>query len=628
MAEHFKYYPSDEATVTPWNARFSYPSQANKAEKLTPRIPPKNGSTFNPGQQIFMDFPAQGYVNPLNTMINMDVVLIGPTNTQSNGLNTLPFACRFQNNIQCIFNRVRMLYGGNELEAMYNYNVIVRFLTETCATNQLSTVDGTSITDGVGGTMMATIPTFTTTSSTVTAATGGPGQTSFEVALGISSFPIGTYVFISPSATNNYAGIYQVVGGTSGSTGTIILNLPFTGAPSPLPSVSGVSAQEGKVNTRQAYIQGVEGNFIGAEGTPQQTLGSGSDLAPLSNSQALPAGISVGNAPFVVRRYQINLALGLLTQDKLIPTKYMASQLRIELTLEQANACIYQPVGFSSNITPPTYAVGNVLLIPEIIEFDDTYDSQFLAGLEGGGIPIKISTWHWYQFTTSSSSSLSLQIQERSRSVKGIVAIQRRGQASFAYDNHALLYDTNQAVNSTDGTTMTDYQYRLGGRYYPGAPVQLAFNTGSHFSNGGAESFQEMQKFLNNVGDYRLQPNVSVLNWAVCANTSTPINLLPEYDYSYDLIGYQSSGQQITVLRESAYSAYAGNLPSCCYANCINFETSNGVEISGLNAEEQSDIAYVVRWSAPQASGFLVECYPYIDKMLVLRPNNVLELIE
>jgi hypothetical protein len=65
MAEHFKYYPSDEATVTPWNARFSYPSQANKAEKLTPRIPPKNGSTFNPGQQIFMDFPAQGYVSTI-----------------------------------------------------------------------------------------------------------------------------------------------------------------------------------------------------------------------------------------------------------------------------------------------------------------------------------------------------------------------------------------------------------------------------------------------------------------------------------------------------------------------------------------------------------------------------------
>lgn len=34
----------------------------------------------------------------------------------------------------------------------------------------------------------------------------------------------------------------------------------------------------------------------------------------------------------VTRRYQVQLALGLMTQEKLIPTKYMASQLAIELS--------------------------------------------------------------------------------------------------------------------------------------------------------------------------------------------------------------------------------------------------------------------------------------------------------
>lgn len=63
MADHFKYFPSDENVVTPWNARYSYPSQANKATKMTPRIPPKNGTTFTPGQQIRLEFPAQGYVS-------------------------------------------------------------------------------------------------------------------------------------------------------------------------------------------------------------------------------------------------------------------------------------------------------------------------------------------------------------------------------------------------------------------------------------------------------------------------------------------------------------------------------------------------------------------------------------
>jgi ribosomal protein S30 len=33
--------------------------QANKAVKMTPRIPPKNGGTFTPGQVIRLEFPAQ-----------------------------------------------------------------------------------------------------------------------------------------------------------------------------------------------------------------------------------------------------------------------------------------------------------------------------------------------------------------------------------------------------------------------------------------------------------------------------------------------------------------------------------------------------------------------------------------
>lgn len=82
----------------------------------------------------------------------------------------------------------------------------------------------------------------------------------------------------------------------------------------------------------------------------------------------------------VTRRYQVQLALGLMTQEKLIPTKYMASQLAIELTLETVANCVfadylqsagapgfgYTP-GLASQIT---YAVSNVNLIPEILEFD------------------------------------------------------------------------------------------------------------------------------------------------------------------------------------------------------------------------------------------------------------------
>ena len=59
---------------------------------MTPKIPPKNGTNFAPGQQIRVEFPAQGYVNPANTTLMMDVVLVAPTNSST-------FAVRFQNNV-------------------------------------------------------------------------------------------------------------------------------------------------------------------------------------------------------------------------------------------------------------------------------------------------------------------------------------------------------------------------------------------------------------------------------------------------------------------------------------------------------------------------------------------------
>jgi len=60
MASHFKWYPAESEVVVPFNAQYSFPSQANKAMKMTPRIPPKNAATFTPGNVIRLEFPAQG----------------------------------------------------------------------------------------------------------------------------------------------------------------------------------------------------------------------------------------------------------------------------------------------------------------------------------------------------------------------------------------------------------------------------------------------------------------------------------------------------------------------------------------------------------------------------------------
>jgi hypothetical protein len=531
MSAHFKWYPASEEVVVPWNARYSFPSQSNKAVKITPRIPPKNGAVFAPGQVMRLEFPAQGYVNPLNTTLEFDVTLFGAGGTSE--------TTRFQNNIQSIFSRVRLLYGATPLEDMINYNVIVRSLTEWTATNTHMTMDQTSIAEGIGG---------------ITVATDGGG---------------------------NY----------------------------------------GVCNVRQKYIQGISVNTQ-VTGVPFVT-GTNFGNVPTSSSAAIPAGIVGNGQTAVTRRYQVNFALGLFTQDKLIPTKFMASQLAIEITLEQSAACIYSTSGSGTQVAP-IYGVGNVNLIPEILEFDASYDSMFLAGLRDGGVPLKFSSWHTFIFSSGMSGNINLLVQERSRSVKALFAVQRRQQPNIAYDSGATLFDTS----SNGQSSLQTYQFRIGGRYFPAAPVQCASNVGGAISNGGAEAFVELTKALNITGDYRLSSGCNTLKWAVQNNGG-----LQEFDFSGKLRFFGSNGVPTVGAGETNASSFGGDMGSQCFAMAVDLETSNGVEISGLNAEEQSDIALIANWTSAQVTGASavpssLEVYSYYDAMIVLRENNVLELIQ
>jgi hypothetical protein len=369
-------------------------------------------------------------------------------------------------------------------------------------------------------------------------------------------------------------------------------------------------------NVRQKYIQG---KSTTNPTTLSDDEGKGFGFVPRQ-------GTAVAGTSGMTRRYQVNFALGLMTQDKLIPTKFMASQLAIEITLETPQACIFTPFKGASVVGTPTYTVTNVNLIPEILEFDASYDEMFLRGLREGGVPIKFCSWHTFTGTTSSGSNINMMIQERSRSVKAIFAVQRRAQPSFNTDSHATFFDTSNNGSST----LQNYQYRIGGRYFPASPVQCSTEVGSEFSNGGAEAFLELQKALNTVGDYRLSSSVNTLRWGM-QNAS---GKLQEYDFADIFNSFNpTTGTPIFSTSEIRESCFAGDLGSQCFTMAINLETSNGVEISGLNAEEQSDISLIATWKLPQVTGVSntpanLEVYSYYDAMIILRENNVLELIQ
>jgi len=133
------------------------------------------------------------------------------------------------------------------------------------------------------------------------------------------------------------------------------------------------------------------------------------------------------------------------------------------------------------------------------------------------------------------------------------------------------------------------------------------------------------------LGDSRLATPCNVLKWAIppyASNASVAVgtgivyDTLPEFDYR-DQVCRWDLGAPYALRIETASNAFAGNMGSSCFAMAIDLETSNGGEISGLNAEEQSDISLIARWNVAQPAGFAMDVYTYIDSMIVLRENNV-----
>lgn len=268
--------------------------------------------------------------------------------------------------------------------------------------------------------------------------------------------------------------------------------------------------------------------------------------------------------------------------------------------------------------------------------FDVNVDAMFLKGLQDGGVPIKFSSWHTYRFGTGGSANLNLQIQERSRSVKALFAIQRRDPPSIQTDSGAMFLCSTKD-DSNIPNTLQSYQFRIGGRYFPAAPVQVSTSTGSSYTNGGAEAYIELQKALNIVGDYRLSTGCNAIRWGIppfdnVLTVGSYQSIYSEFDYAPTIMGYDKDGSATQTLVTNPSSTegngFSGNCGSHCFAMAVDLETSNGVEISGLNAEEQSDISLIATYASTQRQDFTIEVYAYYDAMIILRENNVLELIQ
>jgi len=390
------------------------------------------------------------------------------------------------------------------------------------------------------------------------------------------------------------------------------------------------TSSNGGVPDQTSISEGVGNKFSDLDNT--FSVRSALHGVALTGSAATPSVISVWNQPnaAVKRRYQVTLGLGLFTQGKLLPTKFMASQLAVELTLAKVEDCLVAngfPISASNGVTfvNPTYSVTDVNMIPEILEFDSSYDNMFLKGLQEGGVPIKFASWHFYQFSYDGSNNANILINERSRSVKSIFTVIRRQNSTLYNDAGATLANVGPSQN------LESYQYRIGGRYFPASPVQVTSSAGPNL--GGCEAFLELQKALHTVGDSALSTNTSFATWArpflAGGGNASAASSVNESDGALTL-DMMTSGGAINI-RDVVAGVTARGVPchafgsdNFCFATCL--ETTSGMEISGLNAEEQSDISLNIKWngSGPGGNNFMIETYVFYDAMVVLRENNVL----
>lgn len=190
----------------------------------------------------------------------------------------------------------------------------------------------------------------------------------------------------------------------------------------------------------------------------------------------------------------------------------MAAQLAIEITLAAESDCILTGGNLTSAPVAVQYQWSNVNFLAEMLEFDSSYDEAFFSGLQAGGVPIKFDTFHYHSFSVSGTYNV-IQIHERARSVKAGYAVFRdTSTLNTSWDSDRFFFNLKEIPNTTTGLLeaagqgqIQQYQWRIGGRYYPSQPVRTIY--------GASEAMVELQKALDTLGDYTRSNSLTSRRW-------------------------------------------------------------------------------------------------------------------
>jgi hypothetical protein len=181
-----------------------------------------------------------------------------------------------------------------------------------------------AISDGIGGSSIGSVLSPYAAALNVDSASTD-GTTVTVLLASTTGLKIGQYVVFA-GTTFTFGGVsamgipYQITGITTNTSFTF--KAGFTASTAVDTAVTATPYQNafGLVNTRQAQIQGIETGFAPTLGTLpddawHETTGAGLGAVP-NQDIGLPGGMTAPTTAYTVRRYMVNFALGLFTQDK------------------------------------------------------------------------------------------------------------------------------------------------------------------------------------------------------------------------------------------------------------------------------------------------------------------------
>lgn len=342
------------------------------------------------------------------------------------------------------------------------------------------------------------------------------------------------------------------------------------------------------------------------------------------NYHSLETGATPTEVGTCVRRYSIPINTGVFQQKRLLPLKFMSSQLQIEFELADAVDSQIWVIGTGGTPTIPTAAqteVGLAELTCELLEFDAEFDSAVFTGLSNG-LAIPFQSWHVTSQNIQPGTNFMINIQESSRSVRyALAAITDDAFRVLSKDAHKFLNgleatqadakaDTTDSSNNTPAVTMRSmmdsYQWRLGGTYYPSQPVPV-------FGSNSAALVS-----TNSVDAAYADPPVEAYS-----------ELMKVFDNQFG---------RNTMLGDSDYGIYGCKRNTTTSANTgtcdnfvigVDFLTDRGDVIGGINAEEQNDLMLLLKFNSGATNGAakvvrIVVCY---DNIMILGESNNMVLV-